>query len=406
MRILATQETDWLARNPIVHHRLLEWLSTHGTDVTVIDYDIDWAKRAGSVVEPRREIRGVHKYFADSRVVVVRPAMLRWRPLARLSWLLGNVRELRRLFRREPPDVLVGYGISNALLTLIVARLAGRRFVYHVMDALHTHADGAVARGVARWIERVTMRLADRVVVVSLGLRDYALGMGARRERTVVIPIGVTLVGPEADRGARARDALGLAEGDVALIFVGWQYPFSGLRELVADFARRGADYPWLRLLVVGTGDLDGELREMRARAGLERQVLMTGQLPASEVGALVEGADIGLLPARRNETMEHLVPTKVVEYMERGKAVMATRLRGLEAEFPALPGMLYIDRPEAVIDRVRALDVAGDPAAIRRVARDLGETCRAAIRARPDWDAVTREFAELLRSEAALARR
>jgi len=147
MRILATQETDWLARNPIVHHRLLEWLSTHGADVTVIDYDIDWAKRSGPVVEPRREIKGVHKYFADSRVVVVRPAMLRWRPLARLSWLLGNVRELRRLFRREPPDVLVGYGISNALLTLIVARLAGRRFVYHVMDALHTHADGAVARG-------------------------------------------------------------------------------------------------------------------------------------------------------------------------------------------------------------------------------------------------------------------
>jgi hypothetical protein len=99
-------------------------------------------------------------------------------------------------------------------------------------------------------------------------------------------------------------------------------------------------------------------------------------------------------------------VPTKVVEYMERGKAVVATRLPGLEAEFPGLPGILYIDRPEEVIDRIRSLDPTGDPIAIRRAARALGESCRTSIGARPDWDAVTSEFAALLRSEAARAGR
>lgn len=403
MRILATQETDWISRNPIIHHRLLEWLSTHGSDVRVIDYDIDWARKSGGpLIQSRLQFTGVHKYFADSRVLVVRPAMVRLPPLARLSWLFGNWREMRAIFRHDKPDVVLAYGISNALLTLAFCWVARRAFIYHVMDALHTHAKGPPARLVARTIERRVLRRADRIIVVSQGLRRYAVAMGAPADRVDVIPIGVRRIPADPELASRVRTRLGVTEGEVMLVFVGWQYPFSGLRELVADFARRGTQVPWLRLAIVGSGDLYAELQQLRDAHGLERQVILTGQRPVEEVGGLIEAADLGLLPARRNETMEHLVPTKVVEYMEHGKAVIATRLPGLEAEFAALPGILYIDRPEATIDRVRSLDPNGDPSAIRQVARQLGETCRQAIQQRPDWDSVTRDFEATLRSEAA----
>jgi len=401
MRILATQETDWISRNPIIHHRLLEWLSTHGSDVRVIDYDIDWAARkGGSILQGRQEFAGVHKYYADARVALVRPAMLRLPLIARLSWLFGNWRELRAIFRDATPDAVIAYGISNALLTLGFCRAGRRSFIYHVMDALHTHADAAPARLVARTIEAFTMRHADRVVVVSKGLGRYAVAMGAPADRVVVVPIGVRKIPADPELGARARALLGIADDEVMLIFVGWQYPFSGLRELVQDFARRGAEVPWLRLVMVGSGELYGELQRIRSSSGLEQQVIMTGQRPVDEVGGLIEGADFGLLPAYRNETMEHLVPTKVVEYMEHGKPVVATRLPGLETEFGALPGILYIERPEETIDRIKALGANG--AAIRRVARQLGETSRAAIQRGDDWDTVTLNFQSILRSEAA----
>src|SRR3989454_5207784 len=401
MKILATQETDWISRNPIIHHRLLEWLSTHGSDVRVIDYDIDWAKRKGQpIFQGRREFAGIHKYYADARVGIVRPAMLRLPLIARLSWLSGNWRELRDPFRRERPDVVVGYGISNALLTLAFARARHRSFIFHVMDALHTHAESAPVRLVARTVEAFTMRHADRVVVVSKGLGRYAIAMGAPPDRVEVVPIGVRKIGADPEVGSRARALLGVAEDEVMLIFVGWQYPFSGLRELLGDFARRGSEVPWLRLVMVGSGELYGELQRIRSASGLKRQVIMTGQRPVDEVGGLIEGADFGLLPAYRNETMEHLVPTKVVEYMEHGKAVVATRLPGLEAEFGALPGILYIDRPEETIDRIKAL--ASAPREIRRVARQLGETSRSAIQKGDDWDTVTLNFQSILRTEAA----
>jgi len=402
MRIVATQETDWISRNPIIHHRLLEWLSTHDADVTVIDYDIDWASRAGPLVQRRQEFAGIHKYFADSRIRLVRPGMIRFSPIARLSWLLGNWRELRSIFRRAKPDVVVAYGISNALLALAVSRAAGRPFVYHVMDALHTHAEAPPVRWIARAIESLSMRGADRVIVVSQGLVRYASGMGARADRLAVIPIGVRKIRPDVAAGSRARAQLGVSEREVLLVFVGWQYVFSGLRELVADFARRGSEVPWLRVAIVGRGDLYDELLRALAASGLERQIIMTGQLPVDEVGALIEAADFGLLPAYPNETMEHLVPTKVVEYMEHGKAVIATRLPGLEVEFAGLPGIVYVDRPEDAIDRIKTLADGGDPLSIRAIARRLGETCREAIQRRDDWDTVTAKFASLLRDEAA----
>ena len=400
MRILATQETDWISRNPIIHHRLLEWLSTHGDEVSVIDYDIDWAAKRGPIVQRRQEFAGVHKYFADSRIRVIRPAMIRVAPIARLSWLLGNWRELRRIFRRAKPDIVVGYGISNALVSLALSRRAGRPFVYHVMDALHTHAESAAVRAIARSIESLTMRHADRVIVVSQGLAKYATRMGAPRDRLAVIPIGIHRIGADPEAGSRARAQLGVAPNEVLLVFVGWQYRFSGLRELVTDFARRGKECPWLRLAIIGRGDLYDELLQIRSANGLERQVIMTGQRPVEEVGALIEAADFGLLPSESNETMEHLVPTKVVEYMEHGKAVLATRLPGIELEFPGLAGILSIDGPESTIDRVRAL--GDDPASIRETARRLGETCREAIGRRDDWDAITAKFAALLRDLAA----
>ena len=402
MRILATQETDWISRNPIIHHRLLEWLSTHGSDVRVIDYDIDWAKKKGPIRQDRQEFTGIHKYYADARVGIVRPAMLRLPLIARLSWLFGNWRELGAIFRAQTPDVVVAYGISNALLTLSFCRARRRSFVYHVMDALHTHADAALVRLIARTIEAFTMRHADRVVVVSKGLGRYAIALGAPADRVEVVPIGVRKIPADPELGSRARALLGVTDDEVMLIFVGWQYSFSGLRELLRGFARRGSDVPWLRLVMVGGGELYGELQRIRSASGLERQVIMTGQRPVDEVGALIEGADFGLLPAYRNETMEHLVPTKVVEYMEHGKAVVATRLPGLEAEFGALPGILYIDRPEETIDRIKGLVANGAPAVIRRVARELGETCRSAIQKGDDWDTVTQNFQSILRSEAA----
>lgn len=405
VRILVLQETDWTDRNPILHHRMLEALTLVGHEVCVVDYDISWHQRGWRPLFRRRQVMtGVHKFFPEASVPVVRPAMVRLPGIARVSWLASNAAELRR-FARWNPDVVVAYGISNAWLGRRWARRRGIRFVYHLLDALHTLAEPPYLARAARPLERAVLRSADAVIAVNNALAAYAVEMGADPERVVTIPMGVHGYSREEVEDIHRRHSsamraqLGVDDDDVVLLFVGWLYTFSGLRELAAALAREPADSR-LKLLVVGDGDLLTELEQLRSGGALRDRLLLTGRRPASQMPMYLAASDICLLPAHRNATMEHIVPAKVVEYMEHGKPVLVTRLRGITAEFGDLPGLLYLDGPDDVLDVARAfVESADDP---RGRARALGEHCRALMATRDDWDTVTAEFERVLQRAGA----
>ena len=407
MRVLVVQETDWVDRNPILHHRMLETLAREGDEIVVVDFDIQWHEKGRRPLLQRRTvISDCHKFLPDASVTVLRPATVRLAGVARPSWIVANGPELRRLFREFRPEVVVAYSISNAWFALRLARRHGVPFVYHVLDALHTLAEPAFLRGVARPVERAVMRGADEVVVINHGLRDYALGMGAPPDRLRVLPMGVDrrepATTPDADADADAdadgeaiRRSLGFAPDDLVLVFMGWLYRFSGLPELLDQLHATAAEMPWLKLLVVGNGDLSDELGRTRDRLGLGDRVVLTGRRPVTEMPGFLRAADVGLLPARPIVTMRHIVPAKVVEYMEAGKPVIATRLPGLQAEFGDVAGMLYVDGPEGVAAQVgRTFGSATDR---RGVAAALGRSCAELMAGRPTWDEVTATFRDVV---------
>lgn len=396
MRILAVQESDWIERNPIMHHRMLEMLSRSGDEVTVIDFDIHWNRKGRFPIWQKRSvIRGFYKLFQDSDVTIVRPGMLRLPGLGRISWLFGNWREIRRALRQRKPDVIVAYGISNALLASFMARRASVRFVYHVMDALHTLAEPPRLRPLARAVEGMTMRRADKVIVINRQLRDYAVSMGANAERVDVIPGGWDRTAPSTRSGEEVRLELAVGPDEFLLVFVGWLYRFSGMRELALEFGQRRDRLPKVKCLVVGDGDLLPELNAIVGKEDLGGRLVMLGRRPAAEIPGYISAADACLLPAHRVPAMEHIVPVKFGEYMELGKLVIATRLPGLQAEFGDLPGILYVDRPAEVFDRVTEL--MSDPRGGRDIARSLGGTNMRFAQEREDWAEVTDRFRTVL---------
>lgn len=396
MRILALQETDWVARNPIMHHRMLEGLSRRGDDVTVIDYDLNWQSLERSrLLMPRRVGRAPAKYYADAQIKLIRPRIVRLPGLSRISWLAANWREIRAALLLRTPEVVVGYGISNALLGAHMAQHAGVPFVYHLLDALHTLVEPTALRPVARRVEQLALRRADRVIVINRHLGTYARNMGARPSRIAVLPQGYAprTFGPVEQQ--RVRETLGVRDEELLLLFVGWLYDFSGLLELATVLARRKHQFSGVRLAIVGSGDLDAELVGIR-NSGLGDQLLLLGQRPVTEIQNYIGASDVCLLPALRTPAMEHIVPSKVGEYMEMGKPIIATRLPGLEAEFGDLPGILWIDRPEEVLDQVSKLYLRR--MGPRTAAAALGQTCQSFVMGRGDWGQATDRFRDLLR--------
>ena len=393
MKILVVQETDWIERNPIQHHHLLELLSRRGHDITVIDYELLWHEQRGrGLIQRRKELADVQRVYPGAKVRLIRPGMIRLSGISRLSWLLANMAELRRRLEQDRPDLIVAYGISNAYLALRMARRHDLPVIFHVLDALHTLAESALIRPIAAAVERRVFLGADRVIVANRKLMEYAHSMGADPEKVTWLPAGADLehLRPIEDEAA-ARQSYDLKAEDRVLLFMGWLYPFSGLREIAAALPEAVGRCPNLRLLVVGEGPQLPELSRLREELNLHEHLRLLGQKPYDELPKLLGASDVCLLPFQENDSTRYVVPMKLYDYLAAGKPVVANRLPGLVAEFSEEDGVLLASGPRQVLEG--ALALAQD----RPRARALGAAARRRMEANGDWEAVADRFEKLL---------
>src|SRR3989442_1533791 len=169
-------------------------MRARGHQVRVVDFEIRWADRKeSSRIAVRRVFPDVHKVIEAGKVTVIRPAFLRIPVLDYVSLLLTHGVEIRRQFRQFEPDVIVGFGILNAFLGIIIARRYRVPFVHYVIDELYRLMPRQVLRGVSKLVEQADYRLADLVFSISEGLRDYTIAMGAPPARAVLLRAGVDL---------------------------------------------------------------------------------------------------------------------------------------------------------------------------------------------------------------------
>ena len=384
MRILVVQESDWLSRGPHQQHHLMEKLALRGHEVRVIDYEIAWrAQRKGGLYSRREVFEGVSKIYRGAIVTVVRPTILKIPHLDYLSIIFSHTREIASQIREFKPDIVIGFGILN---TYVAMRLAGRRgipFVYYLIDALHTLVPFGPYQTMARAFESMTLRGAEKVLAINEELREYAVGMGAELGKTSVLRAGIDLERFSPKKGGdEVRRLFGIRRRDFVLLFMGWLYTFSGLREVALELNKAKNKHSDMKLLVVGDGDLLPYLKSIKSEYDLE-QLVLAGRQPYERIPDLISASDICLLPAQNNAVMQNIVPIKMYEYMACAKPVISTRLRGIVKEFGHGNGVVYVDRPESVIEKAEE---------IGRDAQELGERARQFVE-KCDWDIVSADF-------------
>jgi len=171
--------------------------------------------------------------------------------------------------------------------------------VERLVGATHGHETGWVALPGAR---QVMQRIATGLDVLTY-ISDYthALLTPALASRTTMVQLSpgvdVDRFTPDAD-GAPVRERYGLDDAPV-VVCVSRLVPRKGQDTLVRAWPRVLARHPRARLLLVGGGPLEADLRRAVATAGLAGSVVFTGGVPSQQLPAHYAAGDVFAMPCR-----------------------------------------------------------------------------------------------------------
>ncbi len=172
-----------------------------------------------------------------------------------------------------------------------------------------------------RLCEKVSLKAASLIVVVSKPLKQQLLEMGVPGERILVNPNGVDpgWFHPHCG-GAELREALGLQPEDIVVCFE------QAIRALHDEDRHAGIQ---LKFLLVGDGPLAPDLRNALEPYVHLRLVSFTGAIPHNTVRNYLDAADVLVSPhvPMPDGSPFFGSPTKLFEYMAMGKAIVASAL-------------------------------------------------------------------------------
>lgn len=307
---------------------------------------------------------------------------------------LGDLRALRRLIRRERPDVVQTWLYhADFIGTLATRAMGGLPLVWNIRRSVaHREDYGRALFLLVRALARLS-RLPDAVVANSAAGRRAHEALGYRPRRWAIIPNGIDTARfrPDAEARRAVRAEWGIAEGERLIGFVGRLHPVKdpgNLLAAAAELARARRDF---RVAIVGD-DPDGMRPDLEDRArglGVADRLVWAG--PRADMPRVHNAFDVLALASHAEG-----FPNVVAEAMASGVPCVATDV-GDAREIAGPAARVVPPRDPAAL--AEGLGAALDADAATRAA--WVEAARRRIAERYSLDAMVRAYAELYRDLA-----
>lgn len=321
---VAASRPSRMARGPIRLVMVLDETSVGGVELLMLDVFKSFDPR---VVEPSLIcLRRAGPLAADYRAAGFRVDVLERSGRSDPRTLPRLVKALRQ--QRTDAVLVTHHHRASLALGRLAARLAGvpvNIVAVHDMDLTSVGK-----RCLPRWAV-ATLRASNALVLLAPSQGDYLhreeqVGRHpCSRTKEVVIPNGVTLQPlPDKSERAAARARLGLSADDFVVGIVARLSAQKAHQVLFQAFASLRARHSHARLVVVGGGEREMELRDLAGRLGIEDSILFTGV--RRDVPSLLPAFDVSCL-----SSVHEGVPMAAIESMAAGIPMVVTDCGALQ---------------------------------------------------------------------------
>ncbi len=286
-------------------------------------------------------------------------------------------RPLVEILRRERVDVLHAHKFGSNVWAAMLGTLAGTPVV-----VAHEHTWSFEGRPLRRFLDReLIARRASAFIAVSREDRRRMIEVeGIDPEDVTFIPNGIPAAAQPSRKDVRAE--LGIAD-DVPLIgSVGTLRAQKRHDLLIEAVARLLPRFSGLQLLIAGDGEQRGPLEHLIRRGELEGSVKLLGR--RSDIPDVLAALDVAVSSSDFEGS-----PLSVMEYMQAGLPVVATRVGGV-------PDLIDDGQTGRLVPSGNVADLADAIASMLEqpdVAREMGRRGQSVSRERFGLDAMAKRL-------------
>jgi 1,2-diacylglycerol 3-alpha-glucosyltransferase len=236
--------------------------------------------------------------------------------------------KLFQIVRRHEVDVIHAHNYEAMLIGGVVGRLTGVPVIYNAINTMISELPSynffrprVLATGLAKLLDYVVPRMADKIIADTEELRSFILDQGVEPERVITIHSGVRPEMFQAGDGARVRERF--AVGDAPLIlYTGTFDGFQGLDYLMAAFRIVHDREPTARLLLLSstiTRAHRAKYETMARDLGFASRFTIASST-LDELPDFLAAANVAVVPRPNSPG----IPTKLLNYMAAGNAIVS----------------------------------------------------------------------------------
>ncbi|MBP7507596.1 MAG: glycosyltransferase, exosortase A system-associated [Prolixibacteraceae bacterium] len=244
----------------------------------------------------------------------------------------------------------------------------------------------------SRWFETQLFKRVDAICTICTGLKIDIEKRGIDGSKIHIIPNGVDVERfiPH-DKDMKLLKELNL-ENKFLIGFIGSFFKFEGLTKLIKALPFLIEHSNNVRLLLVGKGEDEENLKSLVAQMRLNDKVVFTGQVPHNQILSYYSIIDILVYPRESSKLTEGVTPLKPLEAMAMKKAIIGSDVGGIkELVTDQETGLLF--KNDSVDDLVKKVCELIDDS---KKSIRLGQTARQFVLGEKNWETIINRDIEL----------